>query len=280
MTGMLALLLFVLFATPAQTSKTAAPEKIAAPAAEWQTLAPGLDLGEFLGPPSAVGDRRIRVLRVDPARFTLKLLSASADDKQPRSARDWCARSGAVAAINASMFRDDHRTSVSLMKSPGHVNNARLSKDNSVLAFDRATDGVPEIQLIDRTCQDFEKLQPSYRTLVQSIRLVTCERKNSWGASAKKWSTAAVGVDGAGRVLFIHARSPWPVHELVDALLALPIDLRRAMYTEGGPEAQLFIKAGKTEREFLGSYETGFMENDDNHEAWAIPNVIAAIPRR
>src|SRR5205823_4996382 len=107
-----------------------------------------------------------------------------------------------------------------------------------------------------------------YGTLVQSIRLVTCHRANAWKLQPKKWSTAAIGIDGKGRVLFIHARSPWPVHDLVERLLALPIDLRRAMYVEGGPEATLYVKSGKVERSFVGSFETGFLENDTNLIEW------------
>jgi hypothetical protein len=257
---------------------------------EWETLEPGLELGVFAGPKASaeatLGDGRIRILRVDPARFELRLWNASAESgpesRGGRSARAWCEKTGALAAINASMFRDDYKTSVSLMKTRTHSNNKRLSKDNAVLAFDRlaGAGALPPVQIIDRQCQPFEEISKSYGTLVQSIRLVSCDRKNAWAPAPKRWSTAAIGVDGKGRILFIHARSPWPVHDLVDALLALPIDLRRAMYVEGGPEAQLYVKAGKREIELVGSYETGFHEADDNTQAWAIPNVVAVMRRK
>ncbi len=109
---------------------------------------------------------------------------------------------------------------------------------------------------------------------------MTCKRANAWKLQPKRWSTAAIGVDGKGRVLFLHARSPWPVHDFVERLLALPIDLQRAMYTEGGPEATLYVHAGKVERDFVGSFETGFMENDGNTEEWPLPNVVVAVPRK
>ncbi len=259
----------------------APPRIAAADSSPWEVLEPGLELGTFAGPPSVAGDSKIRIVRIDPARFSLQLLSASAPGEgKPRTARDWCARSGALAAINASMFLNDVRTSVGLMKTRAHVNNARLSKDNAVLAFDRLDRALAPAQIIDRQCQDLGTLSPGYGTLVQSIRMVSCDRKNQWAPAAKKWSTAAIGADRKGRVLFIHARSPWPVHDLVDALLALPIDLQRLMYTEGGPEAQLYLKAGKREVEALGSYETGFNENDDNTRAWEIPNVIAVTRKK
>src|SRR5207247_1607918 len=101
-------------------------------------------------------------------------------------------------------------------------------------------------------------------------------RRNTWGLdSQRRWSTAAIGTDGKGRVLLIHARSPYPVHELVERLLALPLDLRATQYVEGGPEAQLYVRAGAFEVEQIGSYETGFNQTDANLLAWPIPNVIA-----
>ena len=42
----------------------------------WQSLEPGLDLGEFAAPnASAVGDSHVTVVRIDPGRFKLDLLS-------------------------------------------------------------------------------------------------------------------------------------------------------------------------------------------------------------
>lgn len=59
-------------------------------------------------------------------------------------------------------------------------------------------------------------------------------------------------------------------------LLALPLGIIRAMYVEGGPEAQLSLHAGGLQIDLLGSYETGFNENDDNHRGWDVPNIIGA----
>ena len=33
------------------------------------------------------------------------------------------------------------------------------------------------------------------------------------------------------------------------------------------------------ELELIGSYETGFLENDDNARAWPVPNVIGVVRR-
>ena len=258
----------------------AAAQKARAPEA-WVALEPGLDLGEFPATRrSARGDSIVRVLRADPNRFELRLMNASAPGQgRALTAKEWCVRGGLVAAINASMYQADHRTSVSLMKTATHVNNPRLSKDRAILAFDRLDASVPPLTLIDRDCDDFERLRSRYGTLVQSIRMISCRGANVWTQQPRRWSTAAIGRDTQGRVLFIHARAPYSTHDLIDILLELPLGIDRAMYVEGGPEAQLYVKSGGREHEWVGSYESGFNEDDDNHRAWPVPNVIG-IARR
>lgn len=244
--------------------------------AAWRVLEPGLELGQFVSPrKSRLGDSIVRVLRIDPEFFELRLLNASAPGQgRPQSARDWCRSNGLVAAVNASMYQTDHRKSVSMMRTRTHVNNPSLSKDKAVLGFDRLDASVPPAQIIDRECQDFDALRAHYGTLVQSIRMISCERRNVWAPQSREWSTAAIGIDTRSRVLFIHSRSPFSTHDLIEILLGLPIELRRAMYVEGGPEAQLYVQSGGREMEFLGSYETGFKEADDNAFAWPVPNVV------
>ena len=248
-----------------------------APALAWQPLEPGLETVEIPGPTTTPEDGPITIVRIDPARFELKLLAASAPGEgQARSARAWAYRAGASAAINAAMFQEDHRTSVSLMRAGDHVNQRRLSKDKAVLAFDPTVSGVPPVRIIDRECENLDEGAARYRTLVQSIRMVSCDGRNVWAPSERRFSAAAIGVDRAGRVLFIHARTAWPVHDLVHALLAAPLSLAQAMYVEGGPEAQLFARGGGREVERLGDFESA----GANVRAWPVPNVIAAIRKK
>lgn len=280
-----ALLLAAVAAAAGTTARESpAPAPAPAPAADpdpWQRLEPGLELGAFRSPrPSSTGDSVVRALRIDPARFEFHLLNASAPGAGgPRTARRWCRDRGMTAAINASMYQGDHRTSVSLMRTRGHVNNPRLTKDMTILAFDPDDPELPPVRLIDRQCDDLEALAPRYGTLVQSIRMLSCRGSNVWQQQPRRWSTAAIGMDDDGRVLFFHVRSPYSVHDVIEILRELPLGLARAMYVEGGPEAQLYVESGDRALEFVGSYETGFNENDDNAAAWPVPNVVA-IRRR
>ncbi len=253
-----------------------------APADEpgWERLEPGLDFGTFTAPtPSPVGDSAIRVLRVDPARFDLVLISASAQARKgTRTARGWAEAHGLLAAINASMYRTDHLTSVAYMRDGDHVNNGRRSADKDFLVFGRRGDG-PRAAILDRGCDDVDEELVKWTTAVQSIRMLSCDGRNVWSQQPKQWSHAAIGVDGDGRVLFVHARSPWSTHDFIDHLRALPLDLKRLQYAEGGPEAQLFVGTEAMEVELVGSYETGFYESDDNARAWPVPNVVGVTRR-
>jgi hypothetical protein len=252
-------------------------------AEEWLKLADGLELGIFDSPqPSEIGDSKIRILRIDPERYELKLLNASVSKKgRPLSAKQWCRQNGLVAAINASMFQEDFKTSVSFMRTRTHVNNPRIrDKDMAILAFDRLGDGVPEVKIIDRQCENFRLWKNKYGSLVQSIRMVSCKGKNVWRQQSKKYSTVAIGIDAADRVLFIHVGSPYSTHDLINILQKLPLQIARAMYTEGGPQAQLYIKSGEHEYEFVGHSEIDFSNNSKSLFSWPIPNAIGVVPKK
>jgi hypothetical protein len=255
---------------------TARADGSGSPAVTWEALEPGLELGTAMSPlPADAGDARIHFLRLDPSRFELALFNRSASPEGTAlTAREWSQRHGLVAAINASLYQADHSTSIALMKSRTHTNNPRVSPHNTVLLFDRRDDAVPPVQIVDRTCRDLAALRDHYAAMVQSIRMVSCTRSNVWSEQPEnKWSAAAIGIDEHGSLLFIHVRSPLSTHDLIDALLALPLGLRETMYVEGGPEAQLYVNAGGRELEFVGSQGSSFA-GIENTVALPIPNVL------
>jgi hypothetical protein len=247
----------------------------------WQQLDKGLELGIFLAPQAAAGgDSLVRVLRIDPQYFKLQLLNASrVKDGLPLTPKQWCQQNGLAAAINPSMYQTDYKTSVALMRTKNHTNNPRLSKDMTILAFDRQDASVPRVKIIDRQCEDFQTWKQKYGTLVQSIRMISCTGKNVWKPQARRWSTSAIGIDEQNRVLFIHVRALYSTYDLINILKKLPLNISRAMYTEGGPQAQLYINSGNQELEFTGSYETNSNEANEDSIAWPLPNVIGISKR-
>lgn len=255
---------------------------LAAAAGPWQTVAPGVAVGRFTAARAApIGDSVITVVRVDPQLHHFRLLSAKLLAKGANlTAPEWAGEAGVMGVINASMYRRDQRTSVAYLRQGAGVNNGSWTKDRAVFLAEPSRKGLPSAQIADSTCQDVPALAPAYATVAQNIRMIDCQRRNVWAQQARRWSTACVGADGAGRVLLIHARSPFTTHDLVDELLGLPLDLRRLMYVEGGPEASLYVKVGgKVVVSEMGSFETGFREADDNRIFWPLPNMLAFGPR-
>jgi hypothetical protein len=276
------LTLFYLTACPnGFVTPTAAADALNLTDSGWQLLEKGLELGTFKAPNAAIDDDAlIYLLRIDPQYYHFKLLNASAQPKgRLLTAKQWCLEYGYTAAINAGMFQKDYKTSVSYMRTRNHINNPRLSKDMSLLAFDRCTDNVPLVTIIDRQCDHFSDWKNYYTTLIQSIRMISCKGINVWQQQPQGWSTAAVGKDRKGRILFIYVGSPYSTHDLINMIKRLPLAIDRAMYLEGGPQAQLYIKEDAYEFEFAG----GGLIRKPSHMGipidYPIPNVIAIKPR-
>lgn len=249
----------------------AAPAQ-ADPSIAWRTLARGLEHTQAQVR-ATIGDRRLDVVRIDTSHYRFVLLTAAMTNTAPRTARQWAEEHGLVAAINAGMFRTN-RLPVGFAKADGRVIQSALNRDRSVLVF-----GATTTRLLDLSCESFDA--DAHENALQSIRMISCTGGNVWRQQDRRWSIACLAEDTSGNILLLHARSPLSVHDFINAVRALPLNLARAMYLEGGPEATLYVQAtdGHAEIERFGSYETGFNENDGNAAAWPLPNVLGVLPR-
>jgi hypothetical protein len=254
-------------------------------ASDWQPLAPGLDLSYVTAAePSSVGDSRITVVRLDPAEWALTVASVcQPGEGGRRTARQWAQDRGLTIAINAGMFAEDHRTHVGYLRHKDHVNNNHVNSYQSVAAFDpRPGRAVPAFRIfdLDEPGVTMTAILDDYASALQNLRLIKRPGENRWHSRDKIWSEAALGEDSVGRILMVFSRSPFAMPDLNRELLAAGIDLVALQHLEGGPEAQLYLRLGDLELELCGSYETGFLENDDNLHAWPLPFVLGARPRR
>lgn len=249
-------------------------------AAPWSELAPGLHAAEFsAAQPAPSPALKITIVRIDPARYACKLFCAAENEGQALPLKDWCRQHRLVAVVNAGMYQQDGLTSVGFMQHLRHRNNPYLNSNKSVLVFDPLTPQLPEIQLIDREHQDFALLRPHYASLVQSIRMISAQRKNVWKPQNAKWSTLALGMDDSGKVLLLFCQTPSSVHDCAEALLTLPIEIRSAMYLEGGHQAGLYVATPQRTIELQGVRETDGSTAEALSFAYPIPNVLGFVEK-
>jgi hypothetical protein len=242
----------------------------------WRKVDEGLSVAEFDPPTkSDAKDSKITIVKVDPKFYSFKLLCASEHGRVKMTARKWCEKFSLIAAINAGMYQKDGFTNVGLMKNFNHLNNPQLKKTyNAILAFNPTEPKLPEVQIIDLKCQDFEGIGPRYQTLIQNIRMIGCRQENVWATKNQVWSMAVFGIDKNGNALLIFTEVPHSGHDFANTLLALPITIFNALYLEGGPEANLFFSLNGVDVERVGIRETGLQEDSFRVVPRPIPNVI------
>jgi len=247
----------------------------------WQRLDDGLDLGYFKAQDvETVGDSIITVLRIDPHQWELKLLSLTrTQEERGLTAREWCEQYHLTAAINAGMFNEDYRSHTGYMRCGSDINNPYRNNYQSLAAFAPVNGDSAAFRLFDLDVTPLDSIRNTYSCLLQNLRLIDRTRRNRWSPQTARWSEAALGEDGQGRVLFIFSRSPYTMYDLNQTLLSLPIDLVCAQHLEGGPEAQMYLNRERGAREWVGSYETGFTDDDLNTRACPVPNVIGVVKR-
>jgi len=246
----------------------------------WKKVDEGLYIGEFAFPgKSKTNASGITIVKVDPKGYSFKLLCASEHGKVKMTPKKWCQNHNLITATNAGMYQEDRIRNVGYMKNFSHINNPKLSAVyKAVLAFNPIEPTLPEIQIIDLKCQDFERLRFKYQTLVQNIRMISCQQQNVWSKQDKMWSMAVFGIDRSGNALFIFTESRYSGYDFANILLSIPISIHNAMYLEGGQQASLYFSANDVEFERIG-FPGSLNENDNTPVARLVPNVIGIVKK-
>lgn len=238
----------------------------------WNELEPGLEFGEFT-------DGDITVLRIDPDRFDFALEMASADGGAARPLGEWAREKDLAAAINASMYLPDGMTSTGYLRGDDHINNPRIAaRFGAFFAAGPKREGLPQAMIIDRDMPNFRQLMDDYRLVVQNYRLINAQRRILWQPGGPLYAISAVGQDGAGRILFLHGRTPVEAHAFARKVLELPIDARTVMYVEGGAQAGLVVRTSKLSREITVPHAPSFLATG-NLKA-PLPNVLGVRKKR
>lgn len=243
----------------------------------WENLEEGFQLGVF---PARFDDGdvfEVVILRIDPARYAFTVETASAEGRS-LSLGDWAERKDLVAAINASMYLPDGITSTGYLRAGENVNNGRIVSRFGAFFVTGADSGdLPDANLLDRSADDWENLLPHYRMVVQNYRMISSERHLLWKPGGPEHSISAVGRDGTGAILFILCREPLTGVDFGTLLLALPIDVRLVMYTEGGSQAGLLVRTQARREVWMGRYLAELWVSGS--QGAPLPNVIGVRRR-
>ncbi len=238
----------------------------------WEKLEEGLQLGLFPAQFEGRDPFEVVLLRIDPAYFDFTVETASSE-RQPLSLDDWATRKGLIAVTNASMYLPDGVTSTGYLRTGETINNGRVvSKFGAFFVAGPDSPDLPGANLLDRSTDDWESQLPHYRMVVQNYRMISFDRRLLWKPGGPKHSISAVGRDGTGAILFILCREPITGVDLGALLLALPIDVRVVMYTEGGSLAGLLLRTPARNQIWLGRSLPDFWTSG-SHGA-PLPNVI------
>lgn len=266
MLGIAAIVSLLVSAVP-----TAAP---AAPA--WRALGPGVDYAAIpISPRPSIGDGLLHVVRVDPARATLRTRLVAESGGGARTAKQWADAPRIAAVINAGMYASDLSTHVGYLRVGDRVRSGRWAKDyQSILLLGARRPGLPAATIRDARPGDTAAAFADYDTVIQNLRLIRDPGVNVWSQNGRRWSEAAIALDREGRILLLFCRSPFTMHNFNAMLIRMPLGVVRAMHVEGGPEASLSVRGPGIALDLAGSYETGFRESDGNDRQWPLPNVV------
>ncbi|MEM7604844.1 MAG: phosphodiester glycosidase family protein, partial [Myxococcota bacterium] len=207
---------------------------------------PGITVERIQGsvrPPLPVGDGTLTLVRVDMRRYRLRFLTEERHGPR-RSAPEWMREHGLTLVTNAGMFLPNGRSVGHMVQDGDVVSARRVGRYRGTLAFGPRRSGLPELTVGGsrgpvRGCTErLEDFIPNYRNVLQAYTLLDCQgRAVQW--RSKRYSSAAMGVDSAGRAVFFHSRTPYRMSDVSRMLAEPSLGLRGMIYLEGGPEASL-----------------------------------------
>ncbi|MDO9614842.1 MAG: hypothetical protein Q7J86_10000 [Bacteroidota bacterium] len=252
---------------------------------KWTNLMDGLQLAELDAPlKSVVNDSKLTVLKIDARKFEFEFLTASEHGKFPRTAPDWAEEFGMNIIINAGMYNYNKiQSNKGYLKSREHFNNpVKASYYNAMMVMHPKDPAKLPFEIIDITCQDWEKVKAQYNSLCQGMRMISCSGEAMAFTKRPDQSCSMIltATDVSGNLYIVFTRSPYTHRDMISFLLGMPMDIRTTVYLEGGPETSLYVNTGDTVIAKFGSYVSNTCNNDDNDHFRKIPNVISLRIRK
>lgn len=240
----------------------------------WEKMYDGVYLGDFTYN-TADGDISLIVVKVNIDSNKIAFLSETDNKKyDKKGTKAWAKKENLLVAINACMFSKDHLTPTGYTKANGKYYNKSInSRYGAFLVFDPINNSYPSVRIIDsREEANWRTELKKYSSFIQNYRLIDLNGKNVWREEGAKYPAAAIGIDKSGNLLLIYTSTLCRAHEFGNAIINLPLDIKNAMYVEGGQTASMYIqKSAINSIELIGRYRF-------EASSKRLPGVISALP--
>ncbi|MGQ9845963.1 MAG: hypothetical protein ACUVQP_00465 [Bacteroidales bacterium] len=250
------------------------PKKI-----EWKELFTGLYYSEIKNPyHSKISDNIITLVKANPQLLDVDIYSNTSFDSIKRTAINWSEDFDLNVVVNAGMYNLNNTSlAEGYLKSQNKINNGRIKENFKMFAFFKPINNdLKPFDLIDAEYESVQNFIDKYESGFQSIRMIDCNGNQViWKPKRTIYSSMCVlANDIQNNLIIAFTRSPMSANQMSALLLHLPLNIRSAMYLEGGPEACLYIKTPDTVISKKGSYVSLTFPTDTNTRYWQLPNVI------
>ncbi len=224
----------------------------------FRVLRPGLEFAIVRGEPFCRrGSAEIAVLRLDPARFRLRVHHfASEPDKAPIDVLEWQRRTGALAVFNAGQYYPDF-SYMGLLVSGGEVVSPRLHPAYKAALVASTVQGRPRARVLDLEHEPLDPGKPGWKEVAQSFMLLDRTGKLRARKSGLIAKRTIVADDAEGRLLVITTEGAYTLHEFAALIQKLPLGVRQAMCMDGGQEAELAVSVGGFRYASFGRWDHG-----------------------
>ena len=208
-----------------------------------RSLRPGLEFGMWRGEPYCRrGSSEIAVLRVDPARFPLRVAHYTTQpDGIPLDIMEWQHRLNAVAVFNAGQYYPDY-SYMGLFVSGGRTISSRIHPEFQAALVADPKSGGPRARVLDLSEHGLNPSALPWREIAQSFMLFDRSGTLRVRKTPQIANRTAVAEDREGRIVILVTEGGYTLSEFAGLLKTGPLGLTHAMSMDGGDEAELCVR--------------------------------------
>jgi len=238
----------------------------------WRTLQPGVEFALMRGEPYCRhGSSEIALLRVDPARVSVKILHYSRQpERRPLTLPEWQRRVGALAVFNAGQYYPD-LSYMGMLASDGEMISSRPHPSFRAALVAGPRQGGPAARVLDLNLTPPERTRVEWREIAQSFMLFDQRGRLRVKKTDQVANRTAVAQDDRGRLVVATTEGGYTLWEFAELLRGAPLQLTHAMSMDGGREAELCVEAGRFRYATFGHWDADHAPDG----AIPLPAVIA-----